>query len=73
MDKNEWRTNETDYVPTASANFRVKTKHTRLKHIKPMENLLCHSDHFLLIASSLIRIIKMGEMSKLHWLILKFH
>jgi hypothetical protein len=62
--RNEWRINETTCVHTTSAIFGVKTKYTRLKCIKHLMNLSCHSQLFELVTSVLIR-----DISRLDWLI----
>jgi hypothetical protein len=45
--QNEWGINATNYVPTTSVMCGVKTRYSRLKRIKAVKNLSCHSDLFL--------------------------
>jgi hypothetical protein len=42
----------------------VSTEHARLKRIKPMGNLSCHSDLVQLVTSTLLSGVQMGLRSK---------
>jgi hypothetical protein len=61
MYKHDWRTTETNYVPTASYICGVKTEHSRFIHIKDMSTLTRHTES---VTSPLRRAIPMGESTQ---------